>query len=115
MREVPAPQWASDLKAKVLGRRKGPRLIWKLRSAASSSGVCFYSGRIIVRAGTDEHDAKMVLLHELAHWLTGEGHHHDKAFWKRAFKLYEAHGLDISKCVAREKTYWKAAATYGRT
>jgi len=52
---------------------------------------------ISVSAGTDALEARLTLLHELAHWIGPASRrrqrrrHHDAAFWRRAFALYAAH------------------------
>ena len=64
---------------------------------------------IRVMVGTDFDDARLVFLHELAHWLVGPRHAHDVAFWQRAWDLYEKYGIDDTYAVEREGSYRKGA------
>jgi hypothetical protein len=66
-------------------------------------------GVIAVSAGSDELDARLTLLHELAHWIGPRPRrvrrrvaHHDRAFYLRAFPLYRAHGIPDAEALARE-------------
>ncbi len=67
-------------------------------------------------AGPDERDARVVLLHELAHWLTGDLH--TPRFWDCAWRLYRRYMRnDLDYALAREAEYRveaiKAAARAG--
>ena len=73
------PKWAQDLMldASVWWESQGNKvrsynLVWRRRSKGRySSGTTYLIGtRIVVTAGSDRLDAKLILLHELAHSLT---------------------------------------------
>jgi hypothetical protein len=64
---------------------------------------------ISVSSGSDKLDARMTLLHELAHWIGPRPRrvrrrvaHHDRAFYVRAFSLYRAHGIPAAEALFRE-------------
>lgn len=107
--------WAEQLVGKVLtyeGRLHAPRFKFVFSNNHKwSSGRTFtkpYRGyHIFLRIGTDPKEAKMVLLHEMAHWLLTAGHHHDKAFWKKAWELYFLFQdeLDLEAVKVREGNY----------
>lgn len=100
------PDWATLLIKDVLflhNRTKAPKIEWKV---GGGSGVTKVRGvykrrgykrvikyrrgtpNIIVRVNGDLARSKLVLLHELSHWLLRAQHWHDKAFWKKAWELY---------------------------
>ena len=84
------PDWGTEMIGQILlikGRTKLPRIKWIQRRRFSSSGVC-YKDRIVICAGRDVGDAKMVLIHEMSHWLIRRGHHHDLKFWITAWELF---------------------------
>lgn len=143
-----APQWAIDLISQVCddyNRTKPGELLWKPSLHTwtnASSGNCKYAkingrqiyywirlkngkmkrrpftGRITIRYGSDERDQKLVILHELAHWIASRskrGQSHTVIFWKKAFELYEKYGIDMDYAYNREKGYkQKATAVYER-
>lgn len=75
-----------------------------------SSGHAKHSGdAIVVTAGTSRVDQKLVLLHELAHWLVGPKEWHSSAFWDRAFELYRRYGVPMRYAKQREEHYRKEA------
>lgn len=91
------------------------------RANRYSSGRCG-SFRLHLTAGTDVTDQKLVLLHELGHWLgfrgIGGAKHHNDAFWALAFDLYERFGpaqgfgdpaFDMAYAHDRERDYRKGA------
>ena len=73
-----------------------------------SSGRAWQSGRIHVTAGTDRKDQKLVLLHELAHWLTPKDHHSPR-FWDKAWELYRRYRVPLRYARIREGNYRKGA------
>lgn len=100
------PEWATTIIRDVLflhNRSKRPKVEWK---RGNGSGVTKIRGRIkrrgfvwtirrrrgtpdiICRINDNVAGSKLILLHELSHWLLRAGHHHDKAFWKKAWSLY---------------------------
>lgn len=96
------PAWACAL-AEAVCADAGvalPRLTWRARNDQHSTGVTRRSeGIVAVRAGRDELDQRLTLLHELAHWLTRSAArrrrvvHHGRAFYDVAFELYRRHGI----------------------
>ena len=79
------------------------------RLAEGSSGRAWNDGsRVHVTAGTDRTDQKLVLLHELAHWLTPKEHHSGR-FWDTAWRLYRRYGVPIRYAKLREGAYRKGA------
>jgi len=106
------PRWAADLVARVCadaGRKARPTVRWYPGNEAppcldSPPGVEYRIGRrsydanaafscgsthgnlIRVFHGWLRKDQRLILLHELAHWLTGEGH--TRKFWDCAWALY---------------------------
>ncbi len=94
--------WASALVEAVCADAEValPRLTWRARDDEHSTGVTRRSeGIVAVRAGRDELDQRLTLLHELAHWLTRSAPrrrrvvHHGRAFYDVAFELYRRHGI----------------------
>ena len=86
-----------------------PTLKWRHSRHFFSSGHAHYGeAEITITAGTDRHDQRMVLLHELAHILRPRGH--TAAFWGCAWSLFRWAGLPIRKTLARESGYMKGAA-----
>ena len=67
---------------------------------------------ISIVAGTDRAEARLVLLHELAHYLVGPTHQHDERFWRRCWDLYRRYGVDLAHAWMTETAYRKGAARY---
>lgn len=95
------PAWALALVADVCAAAGAPhpaQLRWRRAARSGSSGTMRYAtGTISVTAGTDALEARLTLLHELAHWIGPPSRrrrpgrrHHDAPFWRRAFELYGA-------------------------
>lgn len=111
-----SPKWAESLllNALIYAKAKNlPDLIWKHRHFEDSSGLFYPAGiskasRIIIHAGYNKLDTKLVLLHEIAHYLT-PGTHHRPQFWGTAWDLYRHFRLPIRYCKDREKGYRKGA------
>lgn len=131
------PEWATELFTTVCkdyNRGLPSQFVWKNANRSGSSGVhkpgwgkryrmtkggklkaTNWWGEIIVRAGSDIQDQKLVLLHELAHHVaarskTRRHHGHTIRFWKLAFEFYDRYGVDMEYAYDREKNY-KAKAT----
>lgn len=93
------PVWAAVLAAKVLreegyvGGALGLTLRWRVKPhQQTSSGFTRYTGCVVhVTQGRSYTDAKLTLLHELAHVLE-PGENHSTKFWQRAFKLFHKYG-----------------------
>jgi hypothetical protein len=107
------PAWAGELIDAVCADAgvEPPSVVrWRRRKGAHASGVTRPSLSVIsVSAGSDALDARLTLLHELAHWIGPRPHrvrrrvaHHDRAFYIRAFPLYRAHGIPDPEALFRE-------------
>ena len=112
-----APKWASALVCRVAedeGIAVPPRLTWRRsRTGWLSSGHTKSDLRkphITVTAGKSRKDQKLVLLHELAHWLAGPDAHHGARFWDQAWTLYRRYKVPLRMALQRERTYRKEAA-----
>lgn len=119
-----APKWATDLTEAVVERERlngkliiDPRLVWRRGSGVQSSGHCAYSGRLVVTAGSDRKDARLILLHELAHYLTGSrlGRgtlrvHHGDDFYRTLFDLVRWDARLTWKVVLTREGRYKAQA-----
>jgi hypothetical protein len=113
------PTWARDLVAAVCAEAgmPEPRLSWRQRAAPHSTGVARrHDGVIAVRAGTDEVDQRLTLLHELAHWLSpmprrrgGRSVHHGRAFYAIAFELYRMHGIPAADALRLESGRYRSS------
>lgn len=110
------PNWVSDLVIKVLEEHNCndiPNLTWRRYNSYSSSGTAYYDKEkgIVIRAGkkAKRWEQKLVLLHELAHWLRPNKEPHSPDFWKLAFQLYKENKIPIRKALDREKSYKKGA------
>jgi len=115
---VNPPDWVEPLVRKALatvGIDETPTVKWKIPygtyywwNAQHGSGTyCGKTKTMLIRAGQDEKYNKLLVLHELAHYvahvLDGDGNHTD-FFWDVAFHFYT---------VFRMKTYaYKHERTY---
>jgi hypothetical protein len=93
-----------------------PRLSWRRRAGEGSTGVTRRSdGIVAVRAGADELDQRLTLLHELAHWLAPAPRrgrrsvHHGRAFYDIAFELYRRHGLSDADALRLESARYRSS------
>jgi len=112
------PAWASELVTFVCAdaRVAEPRLAWRRRIGEHSTGVTRrHDGMIAVRAGSDEVDQRLTLLHELAHWLSPAARrrrravHHGREFYEIAFELYRRHGLTDADALRLESGRYRSA------
>jgi len=111
------PNWVTEITGKIIkdeGSFDIPKLsIRRRRNQDSSSGTCYYDRAkgIALNFGTKapRWERKLVLIHELAHWLRPRQEGHSPEFWKLAFRLYKANGVPIRKALSREKNYKKEA------
>jgi predicted metal-dependent hydrolase len=110
------PKWARKLLRRVARdtqRRTRPRLKWRRQRRRLSSGWCHLAtSTIMIHAGTARRDQKLVLLHELAHWLVQAGH--TRTFWETAFALYRRYKVPLRYAFKSEQHDKKARAAYRR-
>jgi predicted metal-dependent hydrolase len=106
------PQWAQDLIIDTILylESKGykaelPEIKYRHSKRNSTSATCYQHKYITITAGKDRRDTKMVILHELAHWVLPDNEHHGDNFWRLAFNLYKWQGLPLRVCINRESTY----------
>jgi hypothetical protein len=116
-----APAWAVELVTAVCAEAGVPMpltLAWRRRRSEHSTGVTqLQLGAVRVRAGTDELDQRLTLLHELGHWLAprarrrqrGRTVHHGRAFYAIAFALYERHGIGLDEMLRLEGSRYPSA------
>ncbi|KKN18478.1 hypothetical protein LCGC14_0955360 [marine sediment metagenome] len=121
-RSVPTPQWATELAREVTDAEgtRMPTIDWREDGSMYTGGRTWtFRGRILINAGTDLADQKLVLLHELAHAVLPPHVNHSARFWATAFRLYREHGLDLKDSWQRERSYkqqaTRAAARAGLT
>jgi hypothetical protein len=125
------PKWMQNLTLNALIEFKPDADVPILKishiSYQTSSGWCG-DKEIKINIGTDRKDAKLVLLHELTHWmlprikkLYGYGiwqremvtvTGHTPEFWDLAWSLYRWAKLPVAYCKSREFNY-KAGAKDG--
>jgi predicted metal-dependent hydrolase len=105
------PDWAVEITMDVMSKyshKNPPKIVWKRRTHRTSSGTQYsYSKKIVIRAGTDELDQKLVLLHELAHHICPKKAMHNMRFWRTAWILYIEYGIPEDYAFEREKNYKK--------
>jgi hypothetical protein len=116
---MPAPTWAENIVRDVARRKRrpGPTLRWRRsrrrRSAGSAdSPLGLKNGTISVVAGRDPVDQRLVLCHEIAHWLGKPYEGHSLAFWRRAWRLYRRYRVPIYYALAREGDFHGAIQAY---
>lgn len=105
------PMWAERIVAGVCAGAgvDQPELTWRRsRSNRSSSGrYVTEEKRLVLTAGSDRKDQRLVLLHELAHHLT-PGHSHDDTFWTAAWALFK--GFGMARYALKREAGYKANA-----
>lgn len=97
-----APKWAADLLAQVVEDYGIPiDMAWRRsRGSRLSSGVAGSRGpgTLTVTGGRGRTDARLVLLHEIAHCLVPE-HGHDRAFYEQAWELFDRYAPNVPRKV----------------
>lgn len=115
-RNVPVPGWATDLTVRA-SEEFGfacPPITWDLKPSQLFSSGRMWPTRIHVTAGTSLLDQGLVLMHELAHWITPPGYPaHGAVFWRNAWRLFRWVGLPDEYAMARSQRYMTTAATIG--
>lgn len=98
-----APAWAFQV-LQVECQRAGvpvPSLLWRRAPGVTvqTSGSTNLDRGIRMNVGSDTKYAKMVLLHEISHWIRntrgGERFSHDSEFWNIAFGLYRRYRMGL--------------------
>lgn len=107
------PAWATRLATKVAkehASRRPPTIEWRQSRVKHYTSGRAWPGRdrIVITAGIDRRDQKLVLLHEMAHWLAGPNEDHGPEFWDLAYMLYTEHGV-YRLGLARESNSLRAA------
>lgn len=134
--EIREPEWAHDITSLVMrheGITNPPDVTWvrsrrsiqktrlvdgqptyyRSQAGASSSSGVTQGNRIVIRLGLSDRDARVTLLHELAHWATGHGH--NEQMYQRLFEyafLFGAPG-DMTYSFQRECRYMRGPAVDG--
>jgi hypothetical protein len=115
------PAWAIQLAREVCadaGSEPPSRLSWRHRGSAHSTGVARRAdGVIAVRAGSDDTDQRLTLLHELAHWITPwprrrRAVHHGRGFYAIAFALYRRHGITDEDALRLESARYPSSLAH---
>lgn len=111
------PVWAQQLITRVVDHanlKDSPTVLWRTTDTSyCSSGVCYLNiGTIKIIAGREKDDQKLVLLHELSHWLVNDTH--TEEFWLKAWELYRQHHVNIDYALNRECYYMKKAYTVAK-
>jgi hypothetical protein len=115
---VPAPAWADRIVREVARarRRPAPELRWRRartrRSAGSADSYLHKDAVISIVAGRDVVDQRLVVCHELAHWLGEPDEGHTLKYWLRAWKLYRRYRVPIHYALAREGGYEGSVQAY---
>jgi hypothetical protein len=116
------PAWAERVISEVArsSRRSPPEMHWRsTRRRRSAGSACDEpSGEadtISIAAGRDPIDQRLVVCHELAHWLVGPADGHSPRFWRRAWQLYRRFRVPIHYALAREGEYTGAIVAYERS
>ena len=112
------PDWAMTILRAEARRhhRKLPDVTWqitrKLHATAGSYSLPEHpldDDKIWIRQGRSRLRAKLAWLHEIAHWLSGEGHSH--TFWLKAWELYRRYRLPIGY-VLRDESHYRQGALW---
>ena len=103
------PIWAKTIVRRVARqhRRRQPEVTWQSTRKSHGTAGSAESNAIFIRAGRSQQRAKLTLLHELAHWITGEGHTHK--FWLKAWELYRQFHIPIGYVLRVESRYRQGA------
>lgn len=110
------PAWATRLLEDVCAERGAevPALTWRRSRTGTAQSSGHYNvaeHRIVVTAGRERRDQRLVLLHEIAHALT-PGEVHGPRFWLVCWTLYRAHRVPIRYAQRREYGYKGAREGY---
>jgi hypothetical protein len=105
------PKWATEI---VRYEAPGAPFRWRWsRRTGISTGTTYVGERergfvVTASALAPHNENKVVLLHELAHWLLPKGIHHGPTFWRLAGQLYRKYGIPKKDALMRES--WSATA-----
>lgn len=98
---------------KVRNARKLALIETQGQEHGSSGSYNRFFNKIKITLGTHRRGQKMVLLHELTHWLMPYGEKHSARFFEKAFELYRRYHIPVSYAKRREFNYKKKAAHEG--
>lgn len=121
------PEWASQLVIQVCADYGKPVPVVRWSNSRARKMCRWSSGRawshqkpstnhrwqVSICAGNVESDVRIVLLHELAHWLAPDAWHHNYGFWQLAWELFGRYGCDYDECMEREGAYRKKGKEVG--
>ena len=121
------PKWAEYIFREVCDTYNlypTPQLVWRRRRSKKikpmfpdeipttrpkpkySGGVAYVKdNKIVITAGKDRKDQKLVLLHELAHMISPPEEYHGRIFWETAWKLYRQYKVPLRYAYKREGEY----------
>lgn len=105
------PIWAKPIIRTVSRqhRRRLPEMTWQTTRKLYGTAGSNDGEKIFIRAGRSTLRTKVTLLHELAHWLTGEGHTH--TYWLKAWELYRQFHIPVGYVLRIESMYKQGALT----
>ncbi len=103
------PTWAKNIIRTVARqkRRRPPEVTWQTTRKTHGTAGSSEGNEIFIREGRFRLNAKLTLLHELAHWITGNGHTHK--FWLQAWALYRQFHLPMGYALTWESYYRQGA------
>jgi predicted metal-dependent hydrolase len=116
------PDWAKALTHRIASDyefEEVPPIRWReSRINMQTAGSTHWEGtrangkhrNISILAGRNVNDARLVLVHELAHWSLPPKCGHNRRFWRRCWEMYERYGVNLDYAYNREKSYKMKAA-----
>lgn len=107
------PRWASALVGRIINAYKmeHPQINWKEVRRYHTNGRAFLDEYIIdIYAGWDKIDAKIILVHEMAHLISQEGH--NEVFWRTFWDMARKYHLPMERTKIRMEEYKKRATLY---
>lgn len=107
------PKWANDITETVCrnANKDIPPIIWRKSKIKNYSSGTTYKDRIVITAAGPRKEQKLILLHELTHWIIDWNEGHSDVFWDMAWKLYREYKILIQYAKWREFRYKRKAKT----
>ncbi len=118
----PIPNWANKIVEEIIEQKQltTPKIKWiKSKKFRYYAGYAFsheiqnlrceYHIRITIGKKLPRWEQKLILLHELAHYICKKDEHHNEEFWTTAFILYRRYKLPMRKALQHESAYRKRA------